>query len=65
MKNVMQKVMLYLCSLIISLQFHEKIFCGKCDLCCEIVKFDRIDLSGTPCICEAVQTDSNKMVHIL
>ena len=49
MKNVMQKVMLYLCSLIITLRFNEKIFCKKCALYCEIVKFDRIDLSGTPC----------------
>ena len=48
-KKVMHEVMLYLCSLIITLQFHEeKKF--QCALYCEIVKIDHIDLSGTPCI---------------
>ena len=51
MKNVKQKVMLYLSSLNISLQFHANIFCWNCALYCEIVKFARIDRSGTPCMC--------------
>ena len=45
----MKKLMLCAGSQISSLQFHEKIFCWKYALYWEKAKYDRIDLSGTPC----------------